>query len=121
MIYLKFEISPPFSDFIMAVLGEKAKQIYREIVRNLWAYQSGFQKHHDLNAFDASKVALDAPKRNVFPFRAVYPATAPALRLSLATSFPLKGRVFFFSLLPTEPFDTAIPDPTFFVKTQILT
>ena len=40
----------------MAVLGDKAKEVYENIVRNLWAYQSGHEKHKDLASFDKTKI-----------------------------------------------------------------
>eukprot|EP00668_Euglena_longa_P011136 GGOE01013515.1.p1 GENE.GGOE01013515.1~~GGOE01013515.1.p1 ORF type:complete len:143 (-),score=12.87 GGOE01013515.1:379-807(-) len=77
----------------MAVLGEKAKEVYRNIVRNLWAYQSGFQKHHDLAKFDTSKVLSETPSRNTFPFRALYPTTTQATIRTLGSKarFALLG------------------------------
>lgn len=69
----------------MAVLGEKAKEAYNSIVRNLWAYQSGFEKHKDLTVFDRSKIYAEAPGRKTFAWRMLYPTTFNGMVRSLGS------------------------------------
>jgi hypothetical protein len=60
-----------------AALEEKAKQFFKSVVANLWAYQSDYPKNKDLTKFDPTKIEA-APSRQLLLWRAFYPVTAEA-------------------------------------------
>jgi len=63
-----------------AKLGEAAKKYFKEIPRNMWAYQEGYGRHKDLNEFDPSKVHAEGAnlKKQSLPWRVAYPKTTAA-------------------------------------------
>eukprot|EP00906_Rhabdomonas_costata_P020081 RCo029190 len=60
-----------------AALEEKAKQFFKSVVNNLWAYQADYPKHQDLTKFQISASEV-APKRVFLPWRLFYPVSLAA-------------------------------------------
>eukprot|EP00992_Anisonema_acinus_P010797 TRINITY_DN6863_c0_g1_i1.p1 TRINITY_DN6863_c0_g1~~TRINITY_DN6863_c0_g1_i1.p1 ORF type:complete len:145 (-),score=18.59 TRINITY_DN6863_c0_g1_i1:34-468(-) len=63
----------------MAVLGEKAKEFFKDIYSNLWAYQNDHPKNQNISLFDKQKVFSEGPPTRKFMlWRTFYPLTSAA-------------------------------------------